>query len=379
MASAAAGLSATAVDHTLFGGVPVARPLLPGVVATTISLVEQLTLAPIFLSEYVTSTSLIAAHSSINVISAIMPASSETAFSLASFITLVRREWNEPALCGNLPDKCCGVTHIARALVSWIALQGVTQEWQENRSFKYLNEIHVENAPEFSDSLRPKSHVRVTSDVIFPGNIGQIISADIGEAPAHSPSEIVLSKLAPVSLPVHLRPTRMSNSDLKVTLRRLSKMVLAGYGGASLLFFGISPMSPHWYPSSKSKSGQRTEKQFEEVQLANAIDASEQAAGEAPPLDLPPGTVDGGYSWWDILLGKHDQEIFERFAIQPMEAQVEKHRERERMKATAVIGVEHLMPRFWVLTDHGKSQIVLVLRGLCHHTVRELPVLILST
>jgi len=28
-----------------------------------------------------------------------------------------------------------------------------------------------------------------------------------------------------------------------------------------------------------------------------------------------------------------------------------------------VIGAEHQMPRFWVLTDHGRSQIVLVLRG----------------
>ena len=28
-----------------------------------------------------------------------------------------------------------------------------------------------------------------------------------------------------------------------------------------------------------------------------------------------------------------------------------------------VIGNEHLMPRFWVLTDHGRGQIILVIRG----------------
>ena len=28
-----------------------------------------------------------------------------------------------------------------------------------------------------------------------------------------------------------------------------------------------------------------------------------------------------------------------------------------------VIGSEHMMPRFWVLTDHGRAQVVLVLRG----------------
>ncbi|KXN84203.1 hypothetical protein AN958_12856 [Leucoagaricus sp. SymC.cos] len=48
------------------------------------------------------------------------------------------------------------------------------------------------------------------------------------------------------------------------------------------------------------------------------------------------------------------------------------------MKATAIVGTEHLMPRFWVLTDYNRGQIVLVIRGTmslneiavdltCHH------------
>ena len=49
--------------------------------------------------------------------------------------------------------------------------------------------------------------------------------------------------LGPVDalLPMKCSPVPISNAELKVTLRRLSKMVLAGYGGASLLFFGVSP------------------------------------------------------------------------------------------------------------------------------------------
>lgn len=72
-----------------------------------------------------------------------------------------------------------------------------------------------------------------------------------------------------------------------------------------------------------------------------------------------------------MLLGKHDQEIFERYANLPVDQQAEKAREvraswrrkKAQMKNEAVIGIEHQMPRFWVLTDHGRNQIVLVLRG----------------
>lgn len=114
---------------------------------------EQITLAPIHLSEYITSTSLIAAHSSINVLSAILPGSSEASFSLASFITLVRREWTEPIFGENIPDKQYGITQVGRAIVAWVALQGVTQEWQEKRWFKYLKEIPVKDAPKAFDTL----------------------------------------------------------------------------------------------------------------------------------------------------------------------------------------------------------------------------------
>lgn len=33
-----------------------------------------------------------------------------------------------------------------------------------------------------------------------------------------------------------------------------------------------------------------------------------------------------------------------------------------------VVGSEHLMPRFWVLTDYNRGQIVLVLRGSFLHS-----------
>jgi hypothetical protein len=123
-----------------------------GAVSTVFSLAEQITLAPIFLSEYITSTSLIAAHGSLNVLSVIFPGSNDAAFSLASIINLVRREWTQPSN-QNLPLRHYGITQTARAIVAWVALQGVTQEWQERRWLRHLREIRVKDLPENTQNV----------------------------------------------------------------------------------------------------------------------------------------------------------------------------------------------------------------------------------
>lgn len=138
-----------------------------------------------------------------------------------------------------------------------------------------------------------------------------------------------------------------------MNLRRFSKMVLAGYGGASLLFFGISPLVASASARVKPPTDSN-EKEAEEAQLEKAINDSE-AEMEGTSAALPEDNRE--YSWWDVLLGKHDKEIFERSVHGDT-------RNVTRMRATAVIGVERQMPRFWVLTDHDRCQVVLVLRGM---------------
>ncbi|KAF7331674.1 Lipase class 3 [Mycena kentingensis (nom. inval.)] len=363
--STAVGLTASAVDYTLFGGTQLARPIVGGAVSTVLSVAEAIALAPIFFSEYITSTSLLAAHSSINLLSQIIPGSSEASFSLSSFLTLVRRELNNPPAGESLPEKQFGITQIARGIVAWVALQGVTQEWDEKRWLKHMIEIPVKDVPKSFESImraRRGSRLRVTSDVIFraPDHSGQLLVADIGEAsPARAQSFFTMgkpSKAASKRPAVVPEPRRLTNAQLKTTLRRLSKLVLAGYGGASLLFFGVSLTSAHGAASTNSAS----EKAAEEANLAHAIDASEaEAAGDFSEFTAPPGPGDPQYSWWDVLLGKHDHEIFERYAnTSNGDAEL-----KEKMRSTAKIGSEHLMPRFWVLTDHSRGQIVLVLRG----------------
>ncbi|KAF9526319.1 hypothetical protein CPB83DRAFT_795112 [Crepidotus variabilis] len=408
IATTAVGITTTAVDYTLFGGYTVTRPVFGNAVSTVITLAEQITLAPIHLSEHITSTSLIAAHSSINVLSAIFPGSSDASFSLASFIGLVRREW---AAGDILPERQFGITQVARAIVGWSSLQGVTQEWQEKQWFEYLREIDIKDPAKTARTLeRRSSRIRVTSDVIFPGTQGpQIIAADIGEPLQSSSSFMNLSSANQVSISrsrassiylsqakSHLSLTRnraarsgippefiipqTSLAEHKTNLRRLSKMVLAGYGGATLLFFGVSP-SAFGIGSSSAISSNNTskhkqtskadavaqEKSSEESQLASAVDASEaEAAGTNINLETAPESKQQEYSWWDVLLGKHDKEIFERSTTHPDDHAAESKRRanmKGKMKTTAVIGNEHLMPRFWVLTDHNRSQIVLVIRG----------------
>jgi len=152
-------------------------------------------------------------------------------------------------------------------------------------------------------------------------------------------------------------------------------MVLAGYGGASLLFFGISPFalgswgagrgdgsstrgsaSTSESTSASSTSGVDTglgsglglgdepfslagEKKREEANLASAVDAAEaEAAGMADDEDIGVRRPVAGenLSWWDILLGKHDREIFEHSMLHDdtpaMGKSKGKEREREREK-----------------------------------------------
>lgn len=102
---------------------------------------EQLALGSLQLSKQITSTSFTAARNSINVLSSIFPGSNEASFSLASIITLVKGEWGDRD--GTSSSKNYSLAQIAKSIVAWVALQGVTQEWQEKRWFQYLRELDV--------------------------------------------------------------------------------------------------------------------------------------------------------------------------------------------------------------------------------------------
>jgi len=324
-------------------------------VATVLTMAEQIALAPIQISEYITSSSLQAAHSSINAVSVVFPGSSDASFSLASFIELAQKEWNQTG--ADEPERRFTVTQAARGMVGWITLQGITQEWQEAQWLKHVREIDVREPPipTWAAAPAPKcvslnlifflsyiqirsSRVHVTSDVIVPGEQGQqIIAAEIGEPGSPKPQspspEFSKSRSSSIlrSRPLSLTISRNSravppggpchDTELKSNLRRLSKMVLAGYGGATLFFFGVSPSIFMKSKVNKASmpvptceaSAMANEKTSEEATLAYAVDEAEAADaansdGLPPPPEPSPTSQE--FSWWDLMMGKHDEELF---------------------------------------------------------------------
>ncbi|KAI0329928.1 alpha/beta-hydrolase [Cubamyces sp. BRFM 1775] len=363
IASTAAGITGTVIDHTLFGGATGAGALFGSAVSSAISAVEFVALAPILLGETITSTSLVAAHSSLSLLTTIFPGSDEASFSLASFVGLVRREWNEPAESEGLPEERYGLGEILKALAGFAALQGVTSEWQEKRWFKYLREVPVYDESHVAQPRqRVDSRVTVTGDTIYPSHSGQIVTADITEVPVPGawPARQSTKSHGASSSNSRRPPAAASMDDLKQTLRRLSKLVLAGYGGPSLLFFGVS-LSP------------QKERRKAEATIADAVDASErEAAGPQgvkdsvqttgpKPEDRGPGTA--SYSWWDVLMGKHDTDIFLNWAKSHSSPTSNAAPEAPPAPPTAHVSTENHMPRFWVLTDHVRREVVLVIRG----------------
>ncbi|KAH9978235.1 hypothetical protein BGW80DRAFT_1286519 [Lactifluus volemus] len=288
---------------------------------------EQLALVSIAVGESLTSAALIAAYSSIDALSSLFPGGEEASFSIASFIHLMRNDWNNPELGEHLPEEHFSVTEAARALFAWGSLQSVTYDWQVAKWSMYLSEIPREDLICHPNTrIRHNSVVNITGDVMLPGNNGQLLTADITER--LSGADVLISPLQPRH--------NMSNRDLGFTLRRLSKMCVGGYGGASLLFFG-TPAAPTQNPRLNNRS-------TEKATLEAAVEESEKVRGDPPSRKYP---------WWSMLLGRHDHDIFLHYA---------RGGTRET-DVTAVIGDESRMPRFWVLTDHSRQQIVLVFRG----------------
>ncbi|KAH8115793.1 hypothetical protein DFH11DRAFT_1876939 [Phellopilus nigrolimitatus] len=331
-------------------------PVLGGAVSVAFTLAEHVALAPILIGESLTSTSLVAAESSIDVLSTFFPGSDEASFSLASFVALVKREWNEPALHDQLPQERYSVTEVGKALIAWGALQGVTHEWKEKSWFKVLREINVNDIGDPDFRTRRESRIRITSDAMLPRDDGQIITAEITEV------ETVPGK-----------KDSFAGSGYSTTHSAADPMVLAGYGGAGLIFFGVSltppaPSPPPAVPNPLHDNAQTAEEQA----LADAVDASEREASSSflHPAPTPAPAETKAYSWWNVLLGRHDRDIFEGYAFTPATVQDGRRRrpsgkgkEMEDEAPTVVIGAERSMPRYWVLTDHGRRQVVLVFRG----------------
>ena len=194
-----------------------------------INLAEKITMVPMKIGQSITSTSLVAASGSIDVLSSIF-GTHEASFSLGEFVTLVRREWNSPMMADQLPEdkEKYSVLAVARALIAWAALQRATSGHHVAKWLDAMEPIPDEawlapsqeptHAPAQSTMSRD-SRLFVMEDVFLPAHGGQLITADIGEKPLLPP---FADHAREETLPAR------TFGDIRLTLRRLSKICLGG-------------------------------------------------------------------------------------------------------------------------------------------------------
>ncbi|KAG8682595.1 hypothetical protein FRC08_014867 [Ceratobasidium sp. 394] len=152
----------------------------------------------------------------------------------------------------------------------------------------------------------------------------------------------------------------------------MSHLVIGGYGGASFLFFGLAfpsigeaaasaqPIdSPAASPSSSTPQRNQS--------IADVVHKAESES-RAPASQQP---AEPRRSWWGLITGQHDQEIFERFAGHSRTASAVGE---DGKRNTAVLGDAARLPRFWVLTDHARKQVVLADGDIGTYSLNELAI-----
>ncbi|KAG8967605.1 hypothetical protein FRC03_009730 [Tulasnella sp. 419] len=502
LATSAITSSSTFTERAIFGYTLGADKALNCGVSKFFDVAQAITIVPISLTQRMTEFSIQAASSSVDTVSNLLgypgggndghlrltfdradPDTSDTSqgyispFSsdmesfmqaIPSLVRVLHDEWQNPQGAEQLPAESYSALSIGRALVAWAAIQNATRSYHEGKWLRSMHEItevewkgwprggqvHSEGVEPHCGSIpcsapktrsRPSSTYVIQSDIQLPDHGGELLTAEIG-IPHRSSVEQFPSVTKGRR---HLR--------LRQSLRRFSRMVLGGYGGAGIVFFGVSlPSSSsqarqngnlhgalkgnnlslkvdgHSFDSqgvlsstdsspttsgspnswsiasflhNESHQGGVNSSKSEDRDVANEIN-EERALRDVLEDDqynddgddewesvepLPPGNPDSQqisnyseeptYSWWSLLLGRHDQEIFEAFANHNPESasqspiisvshlpgttgsQSNPYVEQSGPRAVVFAGVAEKVPRFWVLTDHQRQQVVLVLRG----------------
>ncbi|KAK4687653.1 hypothetical protein P7C73_g2466, partial [Tremellales sp. Uapishka_1] len=329
--------------------------------------IETIAIGGINLGEALTSQSLVVVSSVAENINALFNSSgedsAEAGFSMMAFVKLVNRELELEEEHG-VREKL-GIIRVASALAGWAAIQSMTVEWNDERILDSLEPVDLEQwkdekekRPEDLD-LEPESEpdleIKVTEHENVEGSNAEIISAEVGHASGRgTPSQ------------------RKSYFTDRTYLRRMSKIVLGAYGGPGMIAFGMprppnlwnkqsgTPSSPTGTPPPAS-SGTDAEKQ--DLLLSHSVVQSESTT----PVE--PGRGQRLSTWWDTVRGRNDQLIFEHYAKLGEGSKVgvktgdEKEKKEMEQEASVFAGQDPTLPKFWVLTDHNRKEVVLALRG----------------
>jgi hypothetical protein len=366
--------------------------------------VEWLVGRGIDLGEYMTHSSIEAISSIVESISTLYGDTEEASFSLGAFVQLVRRELANPVDADSLPARrddelsAKSAIRVAQSLAAWAAIQSMTTEHQERQILSGLKEINVDtwkgsnrrsegSTPvaagdrQWSSPSDVEPDIQVTSETEDRESDAQITTAEVGH-PGDSPVEVdTLSKSGTVDARVDVlggggdgQQEHPRYSHDRSYLRRMSKITLGSYGGAGLVFFG-SPLPGSNAKDTEAVGSSHTEPREEagaieaeaiqqKLQISNVVSASaSQSAG---------GPASKAKEWWNTVRGQNDDAIFKHYASLHHDDQVDDAgtataTEIEQANTADTIlaerGVDSKKPRFWVLTDHRRREVVLALRG----------------
>ncbi|KAG8991416.1 hypothetical protein FRB90_001354 [Tulasnella sp. 427] len=206
---------------------------------------------------------------------------------IPDLMRILEREWHSPKInADHLPgnDETYSGIQILYALVAWSGIQKITRVYHQRKWLSNAKEIEewewrgLPNPKEFpptpvhtpgtrsrTDTIgraagrsrrntlrsRPAS-IHVLSDYHLPDHGGEILTAEIG-APTLNPYPWSTHRLSQASFSRNShfsmdgssviaedhRPQKAPYSAVRHSLRRFSRMVLGGYGGAGVLLFGV--------------------------------------------------------------------------------------------------------------------------------------------
>ncbi|KAK4699142.1 EEF1A lysine methyltransferase 2, partial [Phenoliferia sp. Uapishka_3] len=305
---------------------------------------------------------------------------------LGAFLKLVEREWGE-----SLPSDPEGegglgrwsMIQVAKAASTWAVLQNTTSGLDEARWAPELEELDLHTWG------RPLSHRRAGKINAEDGVVFQVTEEQILEGG----EEVIQASLTGGML----SEGETEDERTRFRLRRFSKICLGSYGGMGMIFFGVKLPSPFSQtPSITSPNTPLTNaarstqsRSLDESSLAQAFGASSSKNSEAstekevqleaddleaemaqldsewvavdPELEMEGGK---GPGLWGLLSGSHDTKVIE--ALGDFDAGstfVDAAGVDEIAVPSPHTKAGRRPPRFFVVTDHRRHQVLLCLRG----------------
>ncbi|SJX61812.1 uncharacterized protein SRS1_12796 [Sporisorium reilianum f. sp. reilianum] len=319
------------------------------------------------------------------------------------------------------------IVGITKALTTWVSIQMVTRKYQERRMLQGLVEIDTAKLKEEVEALKQKHHVGTTSAPLIPITSGAPAAAEGHDTQSQSDVRITSNHAltgeysgnvigaeighrdgSSARLPgstLSDQPARpLSDAEAVHNMQRYSKLVLGVYGGIALYWLNSMPPGSQTLLGDAAARTQTAapdnsvvfsaEEEFMRKDQAEFLEAAAQmeledeeeesestadvAATVAASSVANSGVVAvdqngkgqaSSYNLWDVISGTHDEDLFHHTANLERGAAAAGQYEEDHTVASRRAPynpndkARPSKPRFYVVTDHPRKTIILVLRG----------------